>query len=168
MQLNPQARFWGKLMLIVVGAFLQLGFGIASAQESAPIALTLPQTIDLALKQNRILKLTQLTVVDSEQKKKIAGADYFPRINNESTAIHVTEIQQLVIPERSLGVYPGVGPIPATTAIIGQGTFTAYTSGTGLSQPLTQMFRTREVNRAATADINSENQSRRGEERCRA
>ena len=156
MQLNPQARFSGKLMLIVVGVFLQLGFaGTAYAQDSAPIALTLPQAIDLALKQNRSLKLTQLGVVDSEQKKEIARADYFPRINNESTAIHVTEIQQLVVPGGSLGVYPGVGPIPATTATIGQGTFTAYTSGTGLSQPLTHMFRTRELNRAATADINS-------------
>src|SRR6516165_7379978 len=121
MQLNPQARFSGRLMLIVAGAFLQLGFaGTASAQDSAPMALTLPQAIDLALKQNRSLKLTQLAVVDSEQKKKIARADYFPQIKNESTAFHVTEIQQLVIPEGSLGV-----GLPPKTAVIGQGNFTA-------------------------------------------
>ena len=47
------------------------------------------------------------------------------------------------------------GPIPAKTEVIGQGTFTAYTSGTGLSQPLLQMFKTHQENRAATADINS-------------
>jgi outer membrane protein TolC len=117
--------------------------------------LTLSQAIDLALKQNRSLKLAQLAVVDSEQKKRIARADYFPRIKNESTAFHVTEIQQLVIPEGSLGVGAVTGPIPPKTAVIGQGTFTAYTSGTGLQQPLTQMFKIREDNRAATADINS-------------
>jgi outer membrane protein TolC len=47
------------------------------------------------------------------------------------------------------------GPIPPQTAVIGQGTFTAYTSGTGLSQPLTQMFKIHNENRAATANINS-------------
>jgi len=145
-------------MLIVVGAFLQLGFaGTASAQVSAPMALTLPQAIDLALKQNRSLKLTQLAVVDSEQKKKIARADYFPQIKNESTAFHVTEIQQLVIPEGSLGTLAVTGPIPPQTAVIGQGTFTAYTSGTGLAQPLTQIFKIHNESRAATADVNSAN-----------
>jgi outer membrane protein TolC len=151
MHLNPKRRSSARLMLIVVAASLQLGLlGIASAQGNAAMELTLSQAIDLALKQNRSLKMAQLGVVDSEQKKKIARADYFPQIKNESTAFHVTEVQQLVIPEGALGV-----GIPAKTAVIGQGTFTAYTSGTGLSQPVTQMFKTHQENRAATADINS-------------
>ena len=143
-------------MLIVVGAFLHTGLpGTASAQDNAAKELTLPQAIDLAFEQNRSLRLKQLDVIDREQKKKIAQANYFPRIKNESTAIHVTEIQQLVIPEGALGVDPTIGPIPAKTAIIGQGAFTAYTSGTGLSQPLTQMFKIHNESRAATAGINS-------------
>src|SRR5215469_13584388 len=156
MQLNPKGRSSARLMLSVVGAFLQLGLlGTASAQGNAAMELTLPQAIDLALKQNRSLKLAQLAVVDSEQKKKIAHADYFPQIKNESTAFHVTELEQTVIPEGSLGVGPVIGPIPPKTAVIGQGSLTGYTSGTGLSQPLTQMFKTHQENRAATADINS-------------
>lgn len=156
MQLNPKRRSSARLMLIVVGASLQLGLlGIASAQGNAAMELTLSQAIDLALKQNRSLKMAQLAVVDSEQRKKIARADYFPHIGNQSTAFHVTDVQQLVIPEGALGVYGTSGPIPAQTAVIGQGTFTAYTSGTGLSQPLLQMFKTHQENRAATADINS-------------
>ena len=155
MQLNPNRSLAG-LTLFVVGMFLQVEFpATAAAQGSAPMELTLSQAIDLALKQNPSLKLAQLAVVDSEQKKRIARADYFPRIKNESTAFHVTEIQQLVIPEGSLGVGAVTGPIPPKTAVIGQGTFTAYTSGTGLQQPLTQMFKIREDNRAATAEINS-------------
>ena len=156
MQLNPKRRSSARLMLIVVGASLQLGLlGIASAQSSAAMELTLSQAIDLALKQNRSLKMAQLGVADSEQKKKIARADYFPKISNQSTAFHITEVQQLVIPAGALGVYGTSGPIPAKTEAIGQGTFTAYTSGTGLSQPLTQMFKIHQENRAATADINS-------------
>jgi outer membrane protein TolC len=151
MQPNPKQRSSARLILSVVGAFLQLGLlGTASAQGNAAMELTLPQAIDLALKQNRSLKLAQLAVVDSEQKKKIAHADYLPHISNQSTAFHVTEVQQLVVPEGSLGV-----GIPPQTAVIGQGTFTAYTSGTGLEQPLTQLFKIHQENRAATADINS-------------
>ena len=136
MQLNRRwkRRSLARLTFIVVGASLQFGSGIASAQGNAAMELTLSQAIDLALKQNRSLKMTQLGVVDSEQKKNIARADYFPKISNQSTAFHVTEVQQLVIPQGALGF-----GIPAQTAVIGQGSFTAYTSGTGLSQPLLQM-----------------------------
>ena len=156
MQLNPIRRSSARLMLIVVGASLQLGLlGIASAQGNAAMELTLSQAIDLALKQNRTLKMAQLGVADSEQKKKIARADYFPHISNQSTAFRITELQQLVVPEGALGVYGTSGPIPAKTAVIFQGGLTGYTSGTGLSQPLTQMFKTHEESRAATADINS-------------
>jgi outer membrane protein TolC len=155
MQLNPNRSF-ARLTLLAVVMFLLAGLpATAPAQGNAPMELTLSQAIDLALKQNKSLKLAQLAVVDSEQKKKIARADYFPRIDNQSTAFHVTELQQLVVPEGSLGVGAVTGAIPPSTAVIGQGTLTAYTSGTGLQQPLTQMFKIREDNRAATADINS-------------
>ena len=153
MHLNPETRFSVRLTLIVVAALLQAG--TAFTQDSAVVRLTLPQAIDLALKQNRGVKLAQLDVVENEQKKKIAQADYFPRLRNESTVIHLTALQQLVIPAGSLEV-PGIaGPVPSQTAVIGQGEFTAYTSGTGLSQPLTQMFKVHQVNRAATADRKS-------------
>lgn len=155
MQMNLDRSLVG-LTLFVAVVFLQVGIpATASAQGDAPMELTLPQAIDLALKQNKSLKLAQLAVVDSEQKKKMARADYFPRIDNQSTAFHVTELQQLVVPEGSLGAGAGTGPIPPHTAVIGQGTFTAYTSGTGLEQRLTPMFKIREDNRAATADVNS-------------
>ena len=155
--MNPRLRQTSaRLMLIVVGALLQLGpHGTSRAQSNAPMELTLPQAIDLAFKQNRSLKLAQLAVVESEQKKKIAHADYFPQIKNESSAFHITELQQLVIPGGALGVSTVIGSIPAKTEVIGQGSLTAYTSGTGLSQSLTQMFKIHQENRAATADINS-------------
>jgi outer membrane protein TolC len=113
MQLNPNRSLAG-LTLFVVVMFLQIEFpAAAAAQDNAPMELTLSQAIDHALKQNRSLKLAQLAVVDSEQKKKIARADYFPQIKNESTAFHVTELQQLVIPEGSLGVGAVTGADPA-------------------------------------------------------
>ncbi|HEX3472101.1 MAG TPA: TolC family protein, partial [Silvibacterium sp.] len=117
--------------------------------------LTLSQAIDLALKQNRDLKLAQLSVVDAEHKKEIARSDYFPHIKNESSVLHVTEFAGVEIPAGTFGVHPVTGPIPGETLLIDQGALTAYTSGTGLAQPLTQMFKIHESNRAATADINT-------------
>jgi len=155
MQLITRTRLSGGVVLLASSLLQFSAAGTASAQDIPAMQLTLPQAIDLALRQNRNVKLAQLGVVENEQKKSIAHSDYLPNIKNESTAFHVTEVEQLVIPQGSLGTLPATGPLPPQTAVIGQGTFTAYTSGTGLRQPLTQMFQIHESIRAATADVNS-------------
>jgi outer membrane protein len=127
----------------------------AQAQQTAVMHLTLPQAIDLALQQNRSLGLARLGVADSEHKKQIARSDYFPHIKNESNLLHITELAGVEIPAGAFGVHASTGPIPAENLFLDQGSVTSYTSGTGLAQPLTQMLKIRESNRAATADINS-------------
>ena len=127
----------------------------AQAQTGAPMPLTLAQAIDLALTQNRSLKLARLAVTDSEHKKEIARSDYFPHIKNESSLLHLTELAGVKIPAGAFGVPPNTGPIPAHNLVLDQGSLTTYTSGTGLAQPLTQMFKIHESNRAATADVDT-------------
>src|SRR5271168_1108926 len=127
----------------------------AAAQVGTPVALTLSQAIDLALKQNRSLKLAQLSVADSEHKKEIARSAYFPHIKNESGILHVTELAGVEIPAGAFGVPAATGPIPSNTLFLDQGAATSYTSGTQLTQPLTQMFKIHESNRAAVADIDT-------------
>jgi len=117
--------------------------------------LTLSEAIDLALKQNRSLGLARLAVVDSEHKKEIARSAYFPHIKNESSVLHITELAGVEIPTGTFGVHPVTGPIPGSNLVIDQGALTSYTSGTGLTQPLTQMFKIHQSTRAADADINS-------------
>jgi outer membrane protein TolC len=126
-----------------------------TAQTDAPMRLTLPQAIDLALKQNRDVKLAQLAVVDTQHKKEIARSAYFPHISNQSSVLHITELAGVDIPAGAFGNHPDTGPIPSTSLFLNQGALTSYTSGTGLEQPFTQMFKIRASNRAATADINS-------------
>jgi outer membrane protein TolC len=127
----------------------------AMGQNNAPMQLTLSQAIDLALKQNRDLKLAQLAVVDSQHKKEAARAAYFPHIRNESSILHITELAGVDIPAGAFGNHPDTGPIPGQNLFLDQGSLTTYTSGTGLEQPLTQMFRIHASNRAATADLNT-------------
>jgi outer membrane protein TolC len=125
------------------------------AQNNSPLHLTLPQAIDLALKQNRDLQLARLSVTDSEFKKEIARSAYFPHIRNESNVLHITDLAGVEIPAGAFGDHPATGLIPGSNLFIDQGGLTSYTSGTGLAQPLTQMFRIHESNRAAVADINT-------------
>jgi outer membrane protein TolC len=127
----------------------------ASAQSGNSQSLTLSEAIDLALKQNRSLKLARLSVVDRENKKEIARAAYFPHIKNESNLLYLTELEGVTIPAGAFGNHASTGLIPGQSVTVDQGSLTAYTSGTGLTQPLTQMFKIRESNRAATADIDT-------------
>ncbi|AXC13476.1 outer membrane efflux protein [Acidisarcina polymorpha] len=140
------------IFLFVTGISLP---GAANAQTAAPLSLTLSQAIDLALKQDRSLLLARLSVIDKEHKKEIARSDYFPHIKNESSVLHLTELAGVDVPAGAFGVPPATGPIPARSLFIGQGSLTSYTSGTGLAQPFTQMFKIHESNRAAIADINT-------------
>jgi outer membrane protein TolC len=127
----------------------------AMGQNNAPMQLTLSQAIDLALKQNRDIKLAQLAVVDSQHKKEAARSAYFPHINNQSGVLHITEFAGIAIPAGAFGNHSDTGPIPGQNLFLDQGLLTTYTSGTGLEQPFTQTFKIRASNRAATADLNT-------------
>lgn len=140
---------WLSVLALLVAAQSAVG------QNNAPTQLTLSQAIDLALKQNRDIQLAQLAVVDSQHKKEIARSDYFPHIRNQSSVLHITDLAGVSIPAGAFGNHPDTGEIPGQNVVVGQGGLTSYTSGTGLDQPLTQMFKIRASNRAATADINT-------------
>jgi len=133
----------------------QIANAQAKAESVAPAPITLSQAIKLALKQNRMLQLAGLSVKEAEEKKKIARSEYFPNIKNESSMLYVTQLAGVNIPAGAFGVPPVTGPIPSQSLFIGQGSDTAYTSGTGLTQSLTQLLKIREANHAASADIST-------------
>jgi outer membrane protein TolC len=120
---------------------------------AVPMRLTIPMAIDMALAHNRKLELERLSVRDSEQEKRIAESHFYPVVKNQSTVLHITELEGVVIPAGALSSGTSGGPIPAGTLRIGQGALETYTSGTGLEQPLTQMFTIRAGVRAADADL---------------
>lgn len=118
-------------------------------------SLTLSKAIELAMQNNRRLKLAHLFVADSEAKRAIDRSNYFPHIKNDSTVLHVTELQGIDIPAGAFGNFAATGLIPGNSLRIGQGSVNTYTSGTGLIQPLTQMFKIHAGDRAAAADVRS-------------
>ena len=125
--------------------------------------LTLAEAVRLAVEQNRSLKIARLKVKENQYKKNAARSDYFPTITNQSNALHISELQALNVPPGAFGTVSGV-PIPAVNTNLQQGKQTLYSSGTMIAQPLTQLLRIHQENRAAAAEIaNSRDELKNGE-----
>jgi outer membrane protein TolC len=142
----------GIIRLVVVATLLWVGG--ASAVTAQVKHLKLQEAVRLAVQQNRSLKIVRLKVNENEAKKSAARSDYFPVITNQSNALHVSELQNITVPGGSLGTVAG-STIPPADVSVAQGKQTLYSSGTMIAQPLTQLLRIHQENRAAAADVAS-------------
>jgi len=115
--------------------------------------LTMADAVDLALQQNRVVKIARLQVQEDQQKKARARSMYYPTLKNESNLLHISELQNLLIPTASFGTIPGVVALPPRDIVIDQGKQTLLTSGTSLVQPLTQLLRIKQENKIAQAEV---------------
>ncbi len=114
--------------------------------------LTLAQAVQLAVQQNRVLKIARLKIQESEHHKEGTRSDYFPTITNQSNALHISELQDLSIPAGAFGTGGG-SQIPNRDTTLPQGKQTLISSGTMIAQPLTQLLRVHQENRVAAAEI---------------
>jgi outer membrane protein TolC len=130
----------------------------ASGQERK---ITLQEAIDLAVHQNRAMKIAQYDVAAQAQKQRGAKSDYFPVVHNDSNALYINEVQRVQVPPGAFGAIPGGAPIPASTVFLTQGENSFQSSGTQLSQPLTQLIRIHDANKVAAADVGSSKASLR-------
>ena len=130
-----------------------VGIVAATPQYGAEVRhLTLTEAVHLAISQNRSLKIARLKVTENEQKKAGRHSAYFPSLTNQSNILHVTDLQNISIPAGAFGIAGG-SEVPAQNRMLPQGQKTFYTSGTQLSQPLTQLIRIHDANRMAAADV---------------
>lgn len=139
-----------RIFLVVLGLLLCTHSSFAGEVRR----LTLAEAVQLAIAQNRTLKIARLKIREGEFKKDAARSDYFPTITNQSNALHISELQTFTVPQGAFGTVSGV-PIPGQNTNLPQGKQTLYSSGTTIAQPLTQLLRVRQENRAATAEIAS-------------
>ena len=136
--------------VVIVAA---VGIVAATSQYSAEVRhLTLTEAVHLAISQNRSLKIARLKVTENEQKKAGQHSAYFPSLTNQSNILHVTDLQNISIPAGAFGIAGG-SEVPSQNRTLPQGRETFYTSGTQLSQPLTQLIRIHDANRMAAADV---------------
>lgn len=130
-----------RIKLLAVGFFFFAASSVVRAQTGAQNVrrLTLHEAVQMALKQNHMVRIAELKIEEKQHAKDVARSAYFPHITNESRIFHVTDTQLIEIPAGSLGTLNGM-PNPTQSATLSQGGRTLITSGTGLAQPLTQLF----------------------------
>jgi outer membrane protein TolC len=131
--------------------------GIAAPQEMSkteppPRKITLQEAVQLALRHNHDIRIAGYTVEEKEHAKQVARSVYFPTIRNDSLFTHVTTTEFFELKAGELGTVGGT-PIPAANRIINQGGVNIATSGTQLTQPLTNLIKIRRENDLAQADL---------------
>ena len=114
--------------------------------------LTLDEAVDLAIKQNSVLKLAHRKAEEAGLKTREVRASYYPQISNNSLYFYATELQRVEFPAGALGQIPGVGPLPPSNLSLFQGARNYALSTTSLAQPLTQLYKVRHGEEAARAD----------------
>src|SRR5271168_1209535 len=130
---------------------------IAAAQEtnnnaSPPRHITLQEAVQFALKHNHDIRIAGYTVEEKQHAKQVAKSAYFPTIRNDSLFTHVTTTEFFELKAGELGTAGGT-PIPAANSIINQGGINVATSGTQITQPLTNLLKIRRINDMAQAEF---------------
>ena len=114
--------------------------------------ITLQEAIHLAVNQNHALKIARLKVEENQQKKAGEHSSYFPSLTNQSNALYISSLETVVIAPGGFG-HVGTTPIPQGGVSLLQGNKNVYSSGTMVSQPLTQLIRIHQQNRMAAAEV---------------
>jgi outer membrane protein TolC len=144
-----------KLIIAALSILSAAANAAAQNEVKSPRHLTLSEAVQLALKHNHVVRISQLQVEEKQHAKDVAKSGYFPGLRNDSRLFTVTDTQFIQIAAGSLGTVNGT-PVPEQSETLNQGGHTFVTSGTTLEQPLTQLFsKVKPSNRLAQADLNA-------------
>ncbi len=152
------------LLHTIITAVLFIGPAVLQGQQTelpSPRKINLNDAVELALKHNHVVRIAALQVEKEQHAKEVARSAYLPSIKNESTFAHVTDTQFIAIPAGAFGSAGGTA-IPTQTLIVNQGERNFIASGTGLTQPLSELFKIRAENDVASAELRASREKARG------
>ncbi len=138
---GPVHRALGRIVQVLVLAAVFVG--TATSQEAVDSAevLTVDQAVKLALANNRNLKIVSLGLDSSKQKLDAEKTRRLPAFNTYVFASQLLQPINFTVQAGKFGIYPGIGPIPATnTNITTPSQPTASISATA-SQPLLTLYK---------------------------
>jgi len=153
-----------RLLGTFMTAALFIGPALVQGQQTespVPQKINLKDAVELALKHNHIVRIAALHVEEQQHAKEVARSAYLPTIKNESTFAHLTDTQFIAIPAGAFGIIGG-NAIPPRSLTLNQGDRNFITSGTGLTQPLTELFKIKAGNDVARAELNASREKARG------
>src|ERR1700676_5604094 len=139
-------------LLVAMAFFAYTATGEETGNSAPPRRMKLQEAVQLALKHNHDIRIAGYTVEEKERAKQVAKSSYFPSIRNDSSFMHVTDSELIQIKSGSLGVAGGTS-IPPVNAIINQGGKNFTTSGTQITQPLTNLLKIKQANDMAQAEV---------------
>jgi outer membrane protein TolC len=100
------------------------------------------------------VRIAAYKVEEKEHAKDIARSAYFPILRNDTNAIQLTDTQFIGIPAGSIGTVGGIS-LPANSVTLNQGGKTIITSGTSLTQPITELLKVKPANDIAAAELSA-------------
>jgi multidrug efflux pump subunit AcrB/outer membrane protein TolC len=145
--------FKAKRMAGTAVVVLLLLTGMPKVSSAQTRIIPLDEAIHMAQQQNRTVHIAHLKVNEAQAKLTQARADYFPRVTNESHALHMDERESLTIPQGVLGTYAQNQPIPNKDVAIELGKQNLFLSTTTAAQPLSQLFKIHAAVSVAQADV---------------
>ena len=152
------------ILRTLLAAVLLIGPAFGQQTESpAPRTMNLHEAVELALRHNHAVRISALHVEEERHAKEVARSAYLPTIRNDSTFAHATDTQFVGIPAGGLGIVAN-SAIPPRQLIINQGERSFITSGTGLTQPLSELLKIKAGNDVARAELNASREQARGVE----
>lgn len=143
-----------RAVLFLAGITFCVGGFLCGQEAKTPATrhLTLEEAVQLALRHNHAVRIAGYQVGEKEHAKDVARSAYYPLLRNDSNVLRLTDTQFIGIPAGSLGTVEGT-PFPAQSLTLNQGGRTLITSGTGLTQPLTELLKIKPANDIAAADL---------------
>jgi len=158
-QLNTRLRAYRTWIAVAASLILLGAVAVGQGGPPAPRSLDLHEAIEMALQHNHVVRIASHHVQEEQHAKEVARSAYLPTLRNDSEFFHVTDTQFIDIPTNSLS--PGV---PNRSVVLNQGGKDFAITGTGLTQPLTQLLKIKAANDAAQADLQASRAKEHGAE----
>jgi outer membrane protein TolC len=150
----------GLLTKLVLAAVL---IGSPLAAQEQPEVLTVDQAVQIALADNRTLKIVSLNLDVHNQK---LAADKTKRLPSFNTYVFGSELLTPIsytVPPGQFGTYPATGPIPATTSYITTPAHPTALVMASASQPLLSLYRINLFLRGQELSVEQAKEQLRGE-----
>jgi len=110
-------------------------------QDDAAPLLTLNQAIEMALSENRSLKIAALEVENSREQVSLTRIKRLPEWKSYVFASQLLTTTDFKFPAGAFGTFPGIGPIPATNkSVTTPRVFNVYIFNQ-VTQPLSQLYK---------------------------
>ena len=132
---------------------LALALAAPAFAQQAPPPLTLSQGLALALERSPVVLIARAKVEEQRQKRKAVRADAFPQLTADWNWSRSTTKGLISVPAGALGTLPDLGPFPSQTVNFDQGSQRLSLANLTLGQPLTQLLKIHQGDRAAERDL---------------